>query len=371
MNQSIRFIFAGVIVSGLLVSPTFAADSPAVTVVMTGLDNPRGLAIAPNGAVFVAEAGRGGAPCTGTTGLNCFGHTGAVSRFWKGRQDRVATGLSSISFPQGNQARGPHDIAMLGLGTARLTVGLEADPATRETLNRPGLGWLIEIPAETLMAPSGHLRQDNWSFAVDIAAFEASANPHPWQIESDPYAVLAVPSGYVVVDASGNSLLDVDEQGNTSALAIFPSRPERFTDSVPTTVAIGPDGAYYVGEFTGFGAPLPGPGEAKIYRVVPGESPTVFCTGFNRIIDIAFDSDGSLYVLQYSTLANPVAGGALFRVVPPSAESPDRSCPVREKIDTGVALDQPTAVAIAPDGALYISNRGGRIGVGEVLRIER
>jgi hypothetical protein len=135
-------------------------------------------------------------------------------------------------------------------------------------------------------------------------------------------------------------------------------------------VAAVPSDAYYVGEFTGFGAPLPGPGEAKIYRVVPGESPTVFCRGFDRIIDIAFDDDGSLWVLQYSTLANPVTGGALFRVVPPPLDSADRSCPDRQLVDTGVVLDQPTAVALLPD-AIYISNRGGRIGVGEVLRIER
>jgi len=39
-------------------------------------------------------------------------------------------------------------------------------------------------------------------------------------------------------------------------------------------------------------------------------------------------------------------------------------------VDTGVVLDTPTAIAIGPDRALYISNRGTRVGVGEVLRIE-
>ncbi len=32
---------------------------PVITTVMSGLDNPRGLAFAPNGALYVAEAGRG------------------------------------------------------------------------------------------------------------------------------------------------------------------------------------------------------------------------------------------------------------------------------------------------------------------------
>src|SRR5262245_36015808 len=33
---------------------------PTVTVVMSGLDNPRGLAFGPEGGLYVAEAGRGG-----------------------------------------------------------------------------------------------------------------------------------------------------------------------------------------------------------------------------------------------------------------------------------------------------------------------
>lgn len=345
---------------------------PRVTCVMTGLDNPRGLAFAPNGALFVAEAGRGGAPCPGTMGLNCYGLTGAVSRYWKGRQDRVATGLPSISFPLGAQARGPHDISMHGLGNARVTIGLEADPATRETRGRPGLGWLVDVPASTLMAPSIQSRTDEWSFDVDVAAFETANNPDGRPVlESDPYGLLALPGHYVVVDAGANALLDVDKHGEISLLGVFPSRPGRSTDSVPTSVAVGPDGAYYVSEFTGFGAPLPAPGDARIYRVVPGEGVQVFCTGFNRIIDIAFDGDGSLYVLEIYTGPMPTGPGALFRVVLPPPDSPDHSCPDRQLVDTGVVLDGPTAIAIGPDGALYISNHGTRVGVGEVLRIER
>ncbi len=359
-------VFAALIMAGV------AGAQPAVTVVMSNLDNPRGLVFAPNGALFVAEAGRGGAPCPGTMGLNCYGLTGAVSRYWKGRQDRVATGLPSISFPQGAQARGPHDISMLGLGNARVTIGLEADPASRVTLGRPGLGWLVDVPASTLMAPSTQSRTDEWSFAVDVAAYETMHNPDSSRLESDPYAILALPGHSVVVDAGANALLDVDEHGEVSLLGVFPSRPGRSTDSVPTSVAVGPDGAYYVSEFTGFGAPLPPPGDAKIYRVVPGEGVQVFCTGFNRIIDIAFDADGSLYVLQIYARPTPTdpGPGVLWHVTPPPPDSLDHSCPDRELVDTGVVLDTPTAIAIGPDGALYISNRGTRVGVGEVLRIE-
>ena len=70
---------------------------PVVTVVMDKLDDPRGLAFGPGGALFVAEAGYGGEPCAAGTQFNCYGLTGAVSRLWHGRQDRVVSGLPSVS----------------------------------------------------------------------------------------------------------------------------------------------------------------------------------------------------------------------------------------------------------------------------------
>ena len=64
-------------------SLALADSAVAQTVVMSGLDNPRGLAFAPNGALYVTEAGRGGdGPClvndnTGET--RCFGKSGAIT----------------------------------------------------------------------------------------------------------------------------------------------------------------------------------------------------------------------------------------------------------------------------------------------------
>jgi hypothetical protein len=53
----------------------------------------------------------------------------------------------------------------------------------------------------------------------------------------------------------GNALLRVSDWGKISTLAAFPSRPQRSTDAVPTAVAQGPDGAYYVGELMGVRSP--------------------------------------------------------------------------------------------------------------------
>jgi hypothetical protein len=68
--------------------------------------------------------------------------------------------------------------------------------------------------------------------------------------------------------------------------------------AVPTSVVKGPDGAYHVGQLTGF--PFP-PGGANVFRVVPGQAPTVYAGGFTDIIDIAFDKKGRLYVLEISS----------------------------------------------------------------------
>src|SRR5205823_3528987 len=87
-------------------------------------------------------------------------------------------------------------------------------------------------------------------------------------------------------------------------------------DSVPTSVAVGPDGAYYVGELTGFPIVLDA---ANIYRIGrAGEPPEACLAGFTQIIDIAFDHHRNLYVLEYTTnpRTQPPSEGMLIRVVP-------------------------------------------------------
>ena len=70
-------------------------------VVASGLDNPRGIAVAKNGDIWVAEAGRGGAgPCQPGeepgAPPTCFGASGGFTLVHKGVQKRVVTGLPSF-----------------------------------------------------------------------------------------------------------------------------------------------------------------------------------------------------------------------------------------------------------------------------------
>jgi sugar lactone lactonase YvrE len=122
-------------------------------------------------------------------------------------------------------------------------------------------------------------------------------------------------------------------------------------------VAIGPDGAYYVGELTG--VPF-ATGAANVYRVVPGSAPTVALTGFTTVIDLAFASNGDLYVLEHSSAGPFFAGaGRLTRVTSGGA----RTVVVSN-------LNRPTAVLVDADGTIYISNKGTSVATGEVLKVQ-
>ena len=344
-------------VAAVTASLAFAGSGAAATVttVMSGLNNPRGLAFGPEGALYVAEAGRGGpGPCTSSIrpqdpGLpTCYGPSGAVSRLWRGEQERVVTGLPSYANTMG-QAIGPHDIAMLGRGNAHVSIGWGFDPRHRETLGPPwtSFDWIARVSA------SG-----GWWLETDIGAYELAANPDGGVFDSNAYGLLAEPGQLAVADAGANALLSVRANGAISTLATLPSRAQgRPTDAVPTAVAVGPDGAYYLAQLTGLPFTL---GVANVYRVVPGEAPTVAYSGFTTIIDLAFGPDGSLYVLEHST--GPVFFALPGRLVKIALDG------TRTTVVSG--LNRPGSVAFGPDGSLYVSVNSISVGTGAVLRID-
>jgi hypothetical protein len=352
------------VIAALAVCASTGAIAQAPTVVMSGLDNPRGMAFAPNGALYVAEAGRGGSgPCAlnGAGENRCYGATGAITRLWKGTQQRVVEGRPShavynhpnpILFPDGSSASGPNDISFQG--TAYITLGLGGGVEFEEAFDNEFFGTLIHMPA------SG-----KWKVVADVALHEFEENPAGGPIDSNPFGVLAEPGGRLVVDAGANALLRVAANGRIKTLAVFPSVPNPLfpgvggptIEAVPTSVARGPDGVLYVGQLTG--VPFV-PGLANIFRVVPGQNPVVHCSGFKTIIDLTFGPDGSLYVVENAT------GGLFF---PPNSGQLSRVAPDCSRTIVLGGLDRPTSVAVGADGAIYVTNHGVTAGAGEVLKI--
>jgi len=339
-----------------------SAEAQTITQVMSGLDSPRGLAFGPEGGLYVTEAGvpaNSGTCVAVAVGMNCFSETGKVTRLYRGKQERVAEGLPSVFNTVRQDVVGPNDISFQGRGGGYVTIGWGGAPAARDTLHIASVvGTLIKLE------PSGR-----WRLDANISDFERLNNPAGGPNDSNPYGVLALPGERYVTDAGGNSLLRVDASGDVSLVAVFPAEPIIPTpappaaptaEAVPTEVVMGPDGALYVSLLTG--APFVN-GLAKVYRVVPGQTPTVFQSNFRTIIDIAFGPDGSLYVLEHSATAPGFAApGKITRITPDN---------VRHVINTGTTLVRPTAIVVDDAGAIYVSNKGAGFaaGAGEVLKI--
>jgi hypothetical protein len=353
------------LVSGLTLGAAFAAlaisaqVSAAVysaTVIASGLNNPRGLKFAADGSLYIAEAGyfsEGGPTTTVRGDTYHYGETGSITRYAGGVQQRVVTGLASLSSAVTGETLGAADIAFGTDGTGYVAIGLGTNPNARGADLAPGglnLGRIFTFANDGTKS----------SFA-DVSAFEAANNPVGGPLDSNPYHLAALSDGLLVTDAGGNTLLRVGPGGTVSMVAGFPGRDIGGgfpSDSVPTGVAIGPDGNYYVSELTGFPFTQ---GSARINQVTPAGAVSMSWTGFTNISYIAFGTDGSLYVLELDSngLATPGAGGALIRL------GTDGS---RETLfNTG--LITPTGLEIGSDGAFYVTNFSAAAGIGQVVRI--
>ncbi len=328
----------------IVVAAPAGAASYVGQVIASGLDNPRGLAFGPDGTLYVAESGgfnAGGPIISGGEGDAAFGTSGAITSISGGTQTRIITGLPSLTNVASGSASGPQDIAFYN-GTGYFVTGLGADPTLRGD-DTPGLAALYSFSGSSVTK------------VADLGDYEAAVNPAGDQIDSNPYHLAAGPNGLLLTDAGGNSLLNVTAAGTIGTLGTFPANGG--IDAVPTGVAVGPDGGFYVGQLTG--VPFL-PGSADIFRIdaVTGER-TVYASGFTNITDLAWGADGSLYVLQF-------ADDGIFSGGPGSIQKlgADGS---HQLIYGGLVA--PTGLEIGADGAFYVSIFSPAPGAGQVLRI--
>jgi len=221
---------------------------------------------------------------------------------------------------------------------------------------------------------------------ADLAQFEADVNPDGGEIDSNPYGVAVLNGGKALVaDAGGNSVLIVDRKGKVDWVATLPDEmestaniqalagcpasgadfcflpPELPTQAVATSVAVGPDGAYYVGELKGFPAPT---GVSKVWRIEPGTlhaqcgvdpACSVAVDGLTSIVDLNFGPDGTLYVVEL----DEASWAAVEIFQSPTGGTVD-ACDVSNGTCTEVAggLIIPPAVAVDKQGNLSAAVEG-------------
>jgi len=350
-----RVAAAAVTVGALIAgTPSVATGASSLTPVVEGLDGPRGVAVGPAGRVVYAEA------------------DGSFSQLiTKGSNAGTVTQLGKV--PQGFIAPA---VAMTGRGE---TFVLTAGGAPGEPPS-PGAATLYRWTpgAQGVRA------------VANIAAYQIT-DPDPYDLEdapeeSNPFGVAALPDGSALVaDAAGNDLLRVYPDGHIVTVARLKPRvvpvPEGLPDeifgeqlppagtpipseAVATSVTVGPDGYYYVGELRGFPAT---PGTSQVWRIAPGSVNAVcdpqaantgacrrYADGFTSIVDLAAGRNGSIYVLELVQqswlqwelgLVDPPLGG-LFRI-PPGGGTP-------VELAAG-ELVLPGGVDVGKDGAVYVT----------------
>jgi hypothetical protein len=357
----------------ILLSSSVPLDARAtLEIIASGLNNPRGLNFGPEGGLYVAEAGNGGAgPCivNSNNALVCYGATGAITRIALGdepTQTRVVTGLPSLASQTGagagSSSTGAHDVEFQGRGNGFVTIGAALAPARRfnDTAHPEFATVGGKFSRLVRFLPNG-----KWSFEEDLGLFEELDNPDGGALDSNPYGLLALPGRRVFTDAGGNSLNAVTANGSIYNLAFFPNRTASGStfQAVPTSVAQGPDGDLYVGQLTGFPFLQ---GQANVYRVPSnGGTPEIYASGFTKIIDLAFGSDGSLYVLQISSTGGAPPQGGAGSLIKLSPDATSRTTIVAP----GAGLVAPGGIVIAADGSIYVTNFSVSPTAGTVVKI--
>jgi hypothetical protein len=234
---------------------------------------------------------------------------------------------------------------------------VETDFAPAISAGPHGTIWLLtggSEPGTPVGANAAKLFKWRWGYAApvlvaDIAAYQAT-DPDPYDLEnlpedSNPFGVVALRDGSVLVsDAAGNDLLHVWKNGHIETVARIKPRvvetpaglPDAGTDvpseAVATSVTVGDDGYWYLGELRGYPATA---GTSQIWRIKPGttgatcdpEHPWGACSryadGLTSIVDLGADRHG-IYAVTLSKLTwlaveseTPVPGaeiGGLFLV---------------------------------------------------------
>ncbi|MEH2414520.1 ScyD/ScyE family protein [Nostoc sp.] len=390
---------------------TPSVQAATLTTIVDGVSNARGVSFGPDGSLYVAEPGIGGngncqpSPSTLFQPI-CAGNTSSLVKVTPdGTKQRILNNFQSLAEqPTGNQGAGIEDIQFDSKGNAYLLTGFAGYPGNRDlaTLN---LGSQSPLPPQQLATfpPStpdkvlntpllaqlykADLKTGSLSSIFDFAKNEITKNPDKGDVVTNPYDLAISGDNAYVVDGGGNTAYKIKLDGSKSQAITIPKSIISKSDlppglqlppglleelpggkialqSVPTGGVIGPDGALYVGEYTGFPYPE---GKSRIFRIGEDLKPEVFLDGFTHITDLTFDDKGNLLVLQFSDksqLGGDITNlpGSLIQVASDGTRT--------TLVAAGQGLDSADGIDIGPDGKIYITNRGVGPRLGEVVRVD-
>jgi streptogramin lyase len=338
-----------------------AGQRAALEVVVESVASPRNLSFDKNGDLYIPSAGAGGTEACARVdeGYMCAGLTGAilrvpadelaVGRTVPATADVVVDRLPSMAVPGGALAHGVHGVAarngtVYAVFISKEFLGTEhSGECCRPEVQGPLLDAALQDLGNLMKrTPSG-----GFARVADVSNFEYTNNPVN-DIHSNPYAVaIDRDESFIVADAAANTLLRVRPNGAVRLIAAFdnlntaPVAPGS-TEAVPTGVAVGPDGSYYVSLLGAFH-----PTMARILQVSPTGTVRTIADGLTTVTSVAVARDGTVY-------ATELGPGDLVRVQP-DPNRPNHFLPP-EFLYRG-QLTTPAGVAVGPDGWIYISDR--------------
>jgi hypothetical protein len=341
------------------------------TLLASGLNDPRGLAFGPDGALYIAEAGTGGTTSTVgtcTQGLPPIGpyKGGPSARISKltpnGKLSVLAAGFPSFVALQGDII-GVADVAFLDDKLYALIGGGGCSHGNPDLPN-----GIVKV----------NLSNGKWDYITDLSLFymeHPAAYPNAADFEPDgvPYSLIADRHRLLAVEPNHGTITATTPDGETREIVDFSFY---FGHVVPTSIAAR-DGNLYIGNLGLF--PIASQWERVTtmsrdqnsnddlpglrHKDRGGFNVTGSRAGFTTVVSLKIGPDGLLYALELSDTPGGFPNPGDGKVVRVNADGNI------ETVITGLSL--PGGMTFGPEDGLYVSNAADLgPGKGQILRFD-
>ena len=286
--------FATLALSGTALAATH------VDIVATGLNNPRGLNFAPNGELYVAEAGSGGdgrcipAPDDPSAQTLLWGNGCAHHHLSGGVATEKSRAPTSMAGPGGFAASsGPVDVDFIGMSAFVCHgLGRRPCPALRRRQKRSAFRHSATSTARRHIRAGGRHFRRMRNDSIQPAGRSTPIRMAPLRCQAGASA----DAGANCADRIARLARRILPRARSNTCGI--AADGRRTRGVPTTVVEGPDGDLMWGTH---GSAVPARNFKYLLFPPQGGTPEVYLAGLTAVVDIAFDRRGDLYILEIAS----------------------------------------------------------------------